>query len=363
MDAGFFFDELPTVDLGPDIPEARPDAQTTLASLPAELLLDITEYLKYGEVYTLMTVNRLLHGVALQHFYANVHAHPKKVKFPEQLRKDASLEEITRQTRLKNLGIIGGLLARKEHTDTLKFLHLVAAPTDSDNFLPLINTLIRAVISRSSRLRELRLPDFGNHLFTTPLLDFSGLTFPANYFTLSMVLRHPVTQDDVFASFAQDLFERTQPSTLRLLDWSPPEAVGYLTKDTGSNIESFQGRFKLRDTEDFSLEAMTRLFVEKMPNLIDLTIGFETSIPRLDQWNQKMTEVRLYIAISWLVLIRATGHSELDSFPCTIPQEAQATDNKRRNYHWVGQGSRGDQETFKCPIPPSRFYHSRLQRL
>jgi hypothetical protein len=288
MDTDFFFDELPGFDMGPLIPEARPEAQTTLASLPAELLLDITEYLKYGEVYTLMTVNRLLHAVALQRFYANVHVNTRKIKFAPQLEAGASLEEIMQQTDLKNLGIIGGLLARDWHTNTLKFFHLITAPAEEQPLLTLMNTLIRAVISRSSRLRELKLPDFDGYRWSPPPFDFSGLVFPSNYFILNI---HASVRNDNHTTFLQDLFERARPSTLRLRDWSPPEAIECLTETVGSNIESFRASFVLSDTDDFPLERLTKIVVEKMPNLIDLTIGFETNTPRLSQWNQAMTEV------------------------------------------------------------------------
>lgn len=168
------------IDSGVHAPEAKIDAQTTILSLPTELLLAITEYCHYWAVSNLMRVNKTLHQVGMTRFYQSVHiqaAYWRIDEFPE----DASDQTLVSHISGKHLGCVPGLLSSQRHLETMKLFHVVSYPNDPKQ-LALFSKVVRRMLDNATRLQEIDFPPFYDRQeFISPL---QGLLVPPMLKTL-----------------------------------------------------------------------------------------------------------------------------------------------------------------------------------
>ncbi|PVF98032.1 hypothetical protein CPB86DRAFT_391044 [Serendipita vermifera] len=120
MDAPSDFWEALPVDDGiftlADIPLAKPDATTTMLSLPVEVLELIVGYCKTRSLYSLMQTNRTLYNVAVRRLYANLYIHMGYSTKRSPLKPSIILHQVT---------VLRALARRLQHLTSLHQLHIV----------------------------------------------------------------------------------------------------------------------------------------------------------------------------------------------------------------------------------------------
>lgn len=155
--------------------EARPDANTTLLSLPTEILLEITQYCKFADIYSLTTVNRILHAVSIERFYSvvaiNTHRIISTLINSPGISENSSITDMLPLFNCPASKILRGLLAQKRHLQSLRTLILCNAPHKSLHYI-LTCTIMREIVSNATGLVTLRLPSTGSD---APV-DFAGIT-------------------------------------------------------------------------------------------------------------------------------------------------------------------------------------------
>ena len=138
MDDEFIF---PSADLYQPVYDHAPpnDLSKSILSLPTEVIVNIAQ-LNFKAGVALMCTNRVLHAAGVTALYAMVYLKGRKFKV---LNPDAP--------DLVVPGVLGGLLAKREHTAALRYLKVLSMPDDTD-YWTAFSTLVYRVFERAHGL-------------------------------------------------------------------------------------------------------------------------------------------------------------------------------------------------------------------
>lgn len=214
------------------IPPARTDANVGLLSLPTELLHHILSFCNYNSVLSLMSVNHVLHAVALWKFYANVYIRGTEISTPlKTLDVSLPIEQLIPQLWTKRFGVVGGLLRSREHLATLSNLHIINFPDLPTSKASIaFDKILRYILESSPSIQELHLPFTSLHRHATA---YRGLEVSKSLNTLStMILR---------GGLVPSILDSTQLRTLHIThqcaSFDDLEAIGQQMLSTLRNLE------------------------------------------------------------------------------------------------------------------------------
>jgi hypothetical protein len=140
MDDDFTF-QCPAADIYQPIHEPAPPSNPSksILSLPTEVIVDIAG-LNYKTALALMCTNRVLHAAGITALYAKVFLKGSIFTL---------LDPHVPNRRIP--GVLGGLLAKREHTAALRFLKIISMPKDEDCWTA-FTTLVYRVFERAHGL-------------------------------------------------------------------------------------------------------------------------------------------------------------------------------------------------------------------
>ncbi|KIM26345.1 hypothetical protein M408DRAFT_195816 [Serendipita vermifera MAFF 305830] len=282
-----------TEDFYETAPEARTDANTTIMSLPIELLLEITRYSKFSDIYSLTTVNKILHAVAIERFYSVVAIKPKhflsRVESSPGISKDSDIVDMLPLFDCKFSSILRGLFAHKRHLCALRKLVICNFPgTYKETETALLCTIVHEIVNDATGLGTLRIAntDWSSTRGTTGI-DLTGVTCPPTLRVVNIpvlreeasqaILRHigsltELTVESVTHEFLESCSDNTYSRvTLFSSDWdihSAPERhsestkIGHHLPRIMPNIQSLTLRFTPPWYQQSEYEALAERFNE-----------------------------------------------------------------------------------------------------
>jgi len=138
MDDEFSF---PAADLYRPVYDHAPpsDPSKSILSLPTEVIVNIAQ-LNFKTGVALMCTNRVLHAAGVTALYAKVFLRGRKFHVPNPDTPDLVVP-----------GVLGGLLAKQEHTAALRYIKILSMPYDTDYWTAFI-TLVCRVFERAHGL-------------------------------------------------------------------------------------------------------------------------------------------------------------------------------------------------------------------
>ena len=173
MDDEFSF---PDADLYQHVYNPAPptDESKSILSLPTEIIVDIAK-LNFKTALALMCTNRVLHAAGVTALYARVFLRGWMFKV---LDPDAP--------NLIVPGVLGGLLAKQEHTAALRYLKVVSLPRDT-HCLSAFRTLVYRVFERAHGLTCVNLMAMWESEYSpSPRNGLLQLPYPRNLHTLHL---------------------------------------------------------------------------------------------------------------------------------------------------------------------------------
>ena len=173
MDDEFSF---PDADLYHHVYNPAPptDESKSILSLPTEIIVDIAQ-LNFKTAIALMCTNRVLHAAGVTALYARVFLRGRRFNV---LDPDAP--------NLIVPGVLGGLLARQEHTAALRYLKVVSLPYDT-HCRSAFRALVYRVFERAHGLVCVNLQAlFESEHSPSPINNLLQLPYPRNLHTLRL---------------------------------------------------------------------------------------------------------------------------------------------------------------------------------
>jgi hypothetical protein len=214
--------------------EAKPDATTTLLSLPVELLLEITQYSRFSDIYALTTVNKFLHAVSIKRFYSLVAINATKflsrLAASAGITSDSSISDMIPFFTCKYSGILRGLFARDQHLQSLRSLILCNSPGQSQTEFKILCTIMKHIVNNATALNFMRLPMAEYWPRTTKRLvaipvDLTGVTYASTLYSLNIFELSPETSDAIVRHMSSLKELHTTTITSAFLAMSEPGEV------------------------------------------------------------------------------------------------------------------------------------------
>jgi hypothetical protein len=278
--------------------EANPDATTTLLSLPVELLLEITQYSRFSDIYSLTTVNKILHAVSIKRFYSLVAINATKflarLAASAGITSDSSISDMIPFFTCKYSGILRGLFARDQHLQSLRSLILCNSPLQSKTEFKILSTIMKYIVNNATALNFMRLPVAHywptKHLAAIPV-ELTGVTYASTLYSLSILELSPATSDAIVRHMSSLKELHTTTITLSFLAMSKPGEVY-------NRIVKFSCTWVL-DAEPEQLDENSALhegLPQIMPNLQHLSVEYTSWEYQLRHHHTLLTKVSPYSA-------------------------------------------------------------------
>lgn len=275
--------------------EAKPDATTTLLSLPVELLLEITQYSRFSDVYALTTVNKLLHAVSIKRFYSLVAINATKflsrLVASEGITSDSSISDMIPFFTCKHSNILRGLFARDQHLQSLRSLILCNSPGQSQTEFKILCTIMKHIINNATALHFMRLrkveywPRTTTPLFKIPV-ESTGITYASTLYSLNIFELSPETSAAIVRHLSSLKELHTTTIALEFLEMSNPGEVY-------NRIVKFSCKWVL-DAEPERLHQNAALhegLPQIMPNLQHLSVEYTSWEYQLRYHHAVLTKV------------------------------------------------------------------------
>ncbi len=156
------------------IPAPPTDKSKSILSLPTEIIVDIAQS-NFKTAIALMCTNRVLHAAGVTALYARVFLNGRRFKV---LDPDAP--------NLIVPGVLGGLLAKQEHTAALRYLKVVSLPYDTQCWSA-FGTLVYRVFERAHGLVCVNLQAMLESEYSpSPINNLLQPPYPRNLHTLHL---------------------------------------------------------------------------------------------------------------------------------------------------------------------------------
>lgn len=254
------------------IPLADGETRTSILDLPVELLFEISQYVRYSDVYSLIRVNKALHIIGIQRLYTTIPLHLRYIKFsnPGAVQDDTPFGQLLNYLRGQPPRILRRLFARQEHLDAVRTLILCGVPDYSLDVYPkLLDTLLQGIFHSCTNIQTFCIKG-RTQWYWYPLQAFAslnGITFPESLSTVRL---------DEMSTLTQTLLARVPSLTvLELQNWEKAESLDQIPPGLSATLIELRCMWDFhRATESF--EDFSRRFVTLVPNLKRLVIGYKT---------------------------------------------------------------------------------------
>jgi len=286
-------DAFPDFAYSEDYPNTAPPSdgvpRTSIHSLPVELLLDISQYVKFADVYSLICVDRIFHAISIQRFYSLIPLSIGRIILPgpDKVSEDSILEEIIPHLKCRHSRILRGLFARQEHLEALRTFIICRVPSRPlEKHRKLLNTLIHGIIQRCKKIQSISITTQRTHARDQyPYLSFEGIAIPESLSTL---------QIDAISPLASAILPRLHSlSVLRIRDTCRTSDLEHISLSLGAHIIDLRCAWHFEDeAQTWNCETFSKRLVTRLPNLRRLAIRYQVTDTALGIWRANMLPVR-----------------------------------------------------------------------
>jgi hypothetical protein len=289
-----FVDAFPDFAYSEDYPDAAPSSdgvpRTNIHSLPVELLLDICQYAKFADIYSLTCVDRIFHAISIQRFYSLIPLNTGHIVLPgpDKVSEDAILEEIIPHLKCRHSSILRGLFARQEHLEALRTFIICGVPSwPPEKHRKMLNTLVHGILQRCKKIKSISITAPSTyHAYTLhQYLSFEGVATPESLSTLRLDAMSPLV-----STFLPRLHSL---SVLSIRDICRTSDLEYISPGLGAHIIDLKCSWHFDDeAQTWTCETFSKHLVTRLPNLRRLAIEYQVTDIDLGIWGAYMLPVR-----------------------------------------------------------------------